>query len=60
LTSTVKSSWSSTAAPSPATVGSSLAPHYEEDQPGDKLIQQLDAAEAKRLSHKELVARLMS
>jgi hypothetical protein len=41
-------------------VGSSLLPHYEEDQPGDTLIQQLDAAEAKRLSHKELVARLMS
>jgi hypothetical protein len=40
-------------------VGSSLLPHYEEDQPGEK-IQQLDAAEAKRLSYKELVARLRS
>jgi len=40
-------------------VGSSLLPHYEEDQPGDK-YQQIDAAEAKRLSYKELVARLMS
>jgi hypothetical protein len=39
-------------------VGSSLLPHYEEDQPGDK-YQQIDA-EAKRLSYKELAARLMS
>src|SRR5262249_39529341 len=33
-------------------VGSSLLPHYDEDQPGDK-YQQMDAAEAKRLSYKE-------
>jgi hypothetical protein len=40
-------------------VGSSLVPHYDEDQPGDK-YQQMDAADAKRLPYEELVARLMA
>jgi hypothetical protein len=38
-------------------VGRLLVPHYDEDQPGDK-YEQMDAAEAKRLSRKELLSRL--
>jgi hypothetical protein len=39
-------------------VGSSLTPHYEEDEPGT-IGQQCDAAEAKRVPYTELLARLM-
>jgi hypothetical protein len=40
-------------------VGSLLVPYYEENEPGDK-YQQNDAADAKRLPHEEVVARLKS
>jgi hypothetical protein len=39
--------------------GKRQAGPFAEDQPGDR-YQQIDAAEARRLSYKELVARLMS
>jgi hypothetical protein len=39
-------------------VGSSLVPHYDEDQEGKTLVERADAAERKRLPYAELIARL--
>jgi hypothetical protein len=39
-------------------VGSSLVPHYDEDQEGKTLVERGDAAERKRLPYAELLARL--